>query len=74
MGCEGGLMINPELRNLLEDRIVIKATQRLRRHLTYTELISFFTKRRGKIESTHHQYIKDLDAIINDYLEELKSK
>ena len=65
-------MIKPQVRQLLEDRIAIKATQTLRRHITFSEISSFFMRNRGDIERTHRAYIKTLDKMINEYLEGIK--
>lgn len=65
-------MIRPEVRKLLEDRIAIKATQKLRRYITPPEISKFFMRNRGNIENTYTDYIKALDKLINEYLEDLK--
>ena len=65
-------MIKPQLRQMLEDRIAIKATRKLRRYITPSEVSKFFMSNRGNIENTHQTYIKDLDKLINDYLESIK--
>lgn len=65
-------MIKPELRKTLEDKLVIRATQKLSRHLTHTELITFFTKNRGRLENLQEQYQRDLNRTIREYLEGLK--
>lgn len=57
---------------MLEDRLSIKSTQRLKRHITAIELSKFFMQNRGKIENIHKTYLKELDKLINDYLEGLK--
>ena len=65
-------MIKPDLRKLLEDRITIKATQKLKRHISIPELSKFFMHNRGKVENAHTDYLKALDVIINEYLEAIK--
>lgn len=62
-------MIKPELRKLIEDRLSIKATQKLKRYISIPELSQFFMRNRGKVENAHKDYIKSLDKIINEYLE-----
>ena len=64
--------MNSSIVKLLEDRLYIKATQQLRRHLTPKEFREFFIKNKYKLESTQRQLIKDLDKLINEFLESLK--
>lgn len=61
-----------KLRQRIEDRLAIKATQRLRRRITTKEATLFFLHNRGKLDNVEIEYNKKIDQIINDYLETLK--
>ena len=55
-------------RKLIEDRLVIKATQRLRRHIKPKEIGLFFSKNNYKIDSIEREFIKAIDKTINEFL------
>lgn len=65
-------MIRSSTRKRLEDRISIKATQRIRRKITNKEQAMFFVRNRGNIEKLEAKFDRDMDKIINEYLESLK--
>ena len=56
-------------RKLVEDRLVIKATQRLRRHIQPRELARFFSLNNYQIDKLETEFIKSLDKLINEFLE-----
>ncbi len=60
------------LKKKIEDRLFIKATQRLRRKISTKEVIMFFLHNRGAIETLESRYNKEIDTIINTYLDKIK--
>jgi hypothetical protein len=64
-------MLSPELRDLVTDRVSIKATRKLRRKITPSEISQLLRKYQGKLINTEKQYIKEIDKIINTFLEDL---
>lgn len=65
-------MLKPETRKRLEDRLIIKATQKIRRHLKPHEIAMFFVHNRGQIERAEQEFNELIDSIVNNYLEGLK--
>lgn len=56
-------------RKLIEDRLSIKATQRLRRYITPREVSQIFISKNYAIENIEKEFIKQLDKVINEFLE-----
>ena len=61
--------MNDNTRKLLEDRLIIKTTQRLRRHIQPREISQFFVNNKYKIDKLETEFIKSLDKLINEFLE-----
>lgn len=64
-------MLRADTRKRLEDRLYIKASQVLRRHLTPKELAKFFAGNKGNLRNLERQFDKELDLVILDYLEKI---
>lgn len=63
--------IHKAITKMIEDRISIKVTQRLRRKPKPTDYSKFFTKNRYKIQSLEAKLIKDIDDLIKEYMNEI---
>lgn len=61
--------MNPGIRKMLEDRLAIKSTQKLKRHIQPREIAQFFTNNKYKLDTIETKFIKDLDKLLNDFLE-----
>lgn len=57
------------LRKIIEDRLVIKTTQKLRRHIQPREITQFFINNKYKIEKVETEFLKAMDKLINEFLE-----
>lgn len=57
------------LRKIIEDRLVIKTTQKLRRHIQPREITQFFINNKYKIEKADTEFLKTMDKLINEFLE-----
>ncbi len=64
--------MKPSLRQMVEDRIYVKATQVLRRRITQRELSTFFIHNTTALEKTYQQFEKELDKVLEAYLEKIK--
>lgn len=56
-------------RKMVEDRIIIKATQRLRRHIQPRELSQFLVNNKYQIDKLETEFIKGIDKLILEFLE-----
>ena len=57
------------LRKIIEDRLVIKTTQKLRRHIQPREITQFYINNKYKIEKVETEFLKAMDKLINEFLE-----
>lgn len=64
--------MTPMLRQILEDRLSIKCTQTVKRHITHRELATFFIKNTHYVDKVYKEFIRELDVLIELYLEGLK--
>lgn len=64
--------MTPKLRQMLEDRLTIKATQVLRRRITTKELTVFFIKHTHDAERIEQEFTKQLDKLLEKYLEDIR--
>lgn len=59
---------------MIEDRLTIKTTQRLKRHISSVDIKKFFTKKRYDLMKVEEKFIKDIDEVIKEFLEEIKDE
>lgn len=60
------------LRKKLEDLLILKATQKLRRAVNYREIKRFFIHKQYDIERLEKDFEKRMNEIIIEYLEEIR--
>lgn len=67
-------MLLQQLKNILMDRLSVRATNKLKRRLKHSEITLFFNRHNNELCKIVTRAEEDMDKIINKFFEDLLEK